>query len=224
MLSLVGTRIMTRNLHTHIRSFLDRHLDLDLATLWSEFPDAPTPPPSLAAGHGFSITPSYDNAPLGAERPHFIESIFYPSYESECGFSWPGPDPLSHGTSADDIFLYVSAFLLLEPIHWLEFRLCKLNGVNEVTEECLFFVPRFETILGNLNRVRVQIHKVIARHGHMKSTEHRRFQLLIYPRQEAASGLITRSVVPPLCNHPGLTASMLDPGFFVQNIVGDFGN
>jgi hypothetical protein len=199
---------------------LDHHFDLDPTTIWSEFPDAPAPPPLLAAGYGLSAPPSYDEFPPGAETPDFVEVIFYPSYESETGFSWPGPDPLHHGTSADDIFLYASAFLLLEQVHWLELRLCGLNEVNEVTEQFLFFVPRFETVLGNLNRVKGQIHDVITRQGHGPSK--RRYQLHIYPWQESGFIMATRSAVPILNNHPTLAVSILDPQFFVQNIVGGF--
>jgi hypothetical protein len=110
----------------------------------------------------------------------------------------------------------------LEQVHWLEFRLCGLNEVNEVAEQFLFFVPRFETILGNLNRVKAQIQDVIMRqdHGAVKC----RFQLHIYPRQESGFMMPTISAVPLQNNHPALAASVLDPGFFVQNIVRGFVN
>lgn len=206
--------------HAYLWFFLDDHLDLDVETLWSDFPDAPTPPPPLAASQWLSMTPSYEKPLPGSESEYFIESIFYPSYESKNGFSWPGPDPLSYGTSADDIFLYASAFLLLERVNWLEFRLCSLNGVNEVTDQFLFFVPRFESILGNLNRVRAQIYDVIIQQDRIQRPGPGRFQLLIYPRQEAGPVMVTRSVAPPLNSHPSFTSSSLDPVFFVHNIVG----
>ena len=121
------------------------------------------------------------------------------------------------------MFIYMSTFLVLEQVHWLEFRLCKLNGANDVTEQFLFFVPRFETILGNINRVRGQIQDIISRHGdHIKGYEQRRFQLLIYPRQEYTSAFVTGDIVPALCSRPALTVPVLDPGFFVQNIIGGF--
>ncbi|KAJ5465961.1 hypothetical protein N7530_009748 [Penicillium desertorum] len=44
-------------------SELDHHFDLDPTTIWSEFPDAPAPPPLLAAGYGLSAPPSYDEFP-----------------------------------------------------------------------------------------------------------------------------------------------------------------
>jgi hypothetical protein len=205
--------------------YLDGRSDLDLEEFWNDFADAPTPPPCLASGQGFPTTSSCEKAPQRAERPPFIEFIFYPSFESECGFTWPGPDPLSCETSADDMFLYMSTFLLSEQIHWLEFRLCKLNDANDVTEQFLFFVPRFETILGNINRVRGQIHDIISwQDEHIRSFKQRHFQLLIYPRQEYASAFVTGNIVPALCNHPALTVPVLDPGFFVQNIIGGFEN
>ncbi|KAJ5117527.1 hypothetical protein N7448_011159 [Penicillium atrosanguineum] len=62
----------------------------------------------------------------------------------------------------------------------------------------------------------------MARHdGHFRSFGRRRFQLLIYPRQEATSAVID-NVVPALYNYSAPTDSVLDPGFFVRNIVGGF--
>ncbi|KAJ5318299.1 hypothetical protein N7476_004719 [Penicillium atrosanguineum] len=201
---------------------IDCRSDFDLEEFWNDFTDAPTPPPCLASGQRFASTLPYEEPPQRAKRPPFIESIFYPSYDSECGFSWPGPDPLSSETSADEMFLYMSAFLLLDQVHWLEFRLCELNEANNLTEQFLFFVPRFETILGNISRVRGQMHNIMARHdGHFRSFGRRRFQLLIYPRQEATSAVID-NVVPALYNYSAPTDSVLDPGFFVRNIVGGF--
>ncbi|KAJ5593518.1 hypothetical protein N7537_010422 [Penicillium hordei] len=90
-------------------------LDLDLESIWREFPNIPTPPPCLAESHGTLCS----NQPLrewleytqhAHKRTSAIECVFYPSYENVRSFSWTGPDPLSQDTCADDIFLYEAQY------------------------------------------------------------------------------------------------------------------
>ncbi|KAJ5839450.1 uncharacterized protein N7525_004638 [Penicillium rubens] len=153
---------------------------------------------------------------LLAERPRAIECIFYPNHDSECAFSWTGPDLLSLDTCADDIFLYVSAFFLFERVHWIEIRLSKLStGNEEVVEEYPFFLPRVESMLGNLRRVRGQIRDIISRNGYMGSAGETRFQLSLRPQIETVADPGMRSAIPLSCIHPSLPIASFDPQFFV---------
>lgn len=188
----------------------------------------PTPPPCPAANRSTlsSIQPISISqyAKNKAERPRVIDCIFYPNHESECAFSWTGPDPLSPDTCADDILLYVSAFFLFERVHWIEIRLSKLSpGTEEVVEEYPFFLPRVESMLGNLRRARGQIRDIISRSGYMGSAGETRFQLSLRPQMEIAADPGMRSAIPLSCIHPSLPIASFDPQFFVQNIVRNWG-
>jgi hypothetical protein len=188
----------------------------------------PTPPPCLAANHHSLRLVQPNSMPkharYGAGRPAFIECLFYPSYESRCSFSWTGPDPLSPDTCADDIFLYVSAFFLFERVDWIEIRLSKLSiGNKEVVEEYPFFLPRVESMLGNLPRTRGQIHDIVSRGNHVESVGEIRFQLSMWPRTESPEKSAMRGTIPLSYIHPSMQVSSLDPQLFVQNIVGNWG-
>lgn len=81
------------------------------------------------------------------------------------GFKWTGPDSLSIYTRTD-IFLYMSAFLLSEEVHWVEFRLARLDQITgEAVGEHQFLLPRVETVMENLRQVRRQIPDIIPRHA-----------------------------------------------------------
>ncbi|KAI2732917.1 hypothetical protein DTO013E5_10242 [Penicillium roqueforti] len=175
---------------------IDYDLDLDLDSIWREFPNVPSPPPCLAANHHSLRLVRPNTAPKHArygERSPFIECLFYPSYESECSFSWTGPDPLSPDTCTDDMFLYVSAFFILERVDWIELRLSKLSmATKEVVEEYPFFLPRVESMLGNLPRARGQIHDIILQSSHVESVGQPRFQLSMWPRTESSQNSAMR--------------------------------
>jgi hypothetical protein len=191
----------------------------------------PTPPPCLAVNHHSLRSVQPNSMPKHArygEGAPFIECLFYPSYESECSFSWTGPDPLSPDTCADDMFLYVSAFFLFERVDWIEIRLSKLNIANkEVVEEYPFFLPRVESMLGNLPRTRGQIHDIILQSNHVESVGGTRFQLSMWPRTESPKSPAMRGAIPLSYIHTSMHSSMqvssLNPQHFVQNIVGNWG-
>lgn len=206
----------------------DYDLDLDLESIWREFPNIPTPPPCLAENRGTLCS----NQPLrgwleytqhGHKRTPAIECIFYPSYENVCAFSWTGPDPLSQDTCADDIFLFVSAFFLFERVNWIELRLSKLSTeTGEAVEEYPFFLPRVESMLGNLRRIRCQISGILSQHPtaeNITSAGQSRFQLAIWPRVEVTDNSTLWSSVPLSRIHPSMPMPFLDPQVFVQNIV-----
>ncbi|CAG8879691.1 unnamed protein product [Penicillium salamii] len=75
-----------------------------------------------------------------------------------------GPDPLSMSTQPSDMFFYMSAFAFPIEVHWIEFRLVRFDrNSGERIREHLFILPRIETALGNLCRVRGQLLDMIAR-------------------------------------------------------------
>ena len=185
----------------------------------------PTTPPRLAADYDnpFSMEPL--NTPVCPNKevltPFLIECMFYPSYDSQRCFPWTGPDPLSFHTCADDIFLWMSAFLLFEPIQWVEFRLCRLmTGTGEVAEEYPFFLPRVESTLGNLPRICGQVCDIILRQDSRGAWGDSHFQMYMWPRKEAMSGLIRENAFS--CVRSATPVSALDPVCFVRNIAGNF--
>ena len=84
-----------------------------------------------------------------------MECFFHPKREDQSGFDWTGPNPLSVSTQPEDIFLYMSAFFLSEEVHWAEFRHARFDRITGgMIGEHLFFLPRMETVMGNLHRIR----------------------------------------------------------------------
>jgi hypothetical protein len=203
---------------------LNLDLDLDLEQLWEDVTDISSPAFSASDhGHFFPMEPL--NAPLYWDRelvtPSPVEFIFYPSQDGLRSSEWTGPDPLSPHTSADDIFLYMSAFLLFEQIQWIEFRLCRLiTQTGEVVEEYPFFLPRVESILGNLARIRGQICDIILRQDAREALVDSRFQLCMWPWSNTTPS--TSQGASDSFVHPALSMSALDPVFFLQNIKGNF--
>jgi hypothetical protein len=98
-------------------------------------------------------------------------------------FPWTGPDPLSPSTKLEDVFVYLSAFLLSEEVYRVEFRLSRFDSLSdEFIGEHLFLLPRFETAMGNLSRVRKQIIDIISQVCSAAQTT--RFRLSMWPRLE----------------------------------------
>ncbi|CAG8139012.1 unnamed protein product [Penicillium nalgiovense] len=147
---------------------------------------------------------------------------FLPTLDSLSGFKWTGPDPLSNSTRASDIFLHTSALLFPKDVHWIEFRFVRFvrfdRVYGETTGEDLFFLPRFETALGNLYRIRRQLLDIITWHA-VRATG-TSFRLSLWPRTEPLphSSLSTHSSLTAL--PPTLP---LDPRFFVHNISSNYG-
>ncbi|KAJ5111809.1 hypothetical protein NUU61_001439 [Penicillium alfredii] len=215
----------------------DPLLDFDLEDFWSTFPDTPTVPPILAASNDsvrydnisydrFFPTqpchlPTHSN-PADEERP-MIEHYFSPDDTKRCFFNWIGPDLLSPLTHTDDIFLHLSSFQPSDPVDWIDVRLSILNsGTEELVAEYPFFLPRIETMLGNLPRIREQIHGIITKYHHAKGSENVRFRLNLWPRKETILKHVMGTTIPLSSAHAVKSVSPLDPGAFVQNIVGNF--
>jgi hypothetical protein len=100
----------------------------------------------------------------------------------------------------------------------VELRLARFYHLTgETVGEHLFFLPRIETAMGNLRRVRGQILDIIslATVGAIP----RSFRLSLWPRTEHLlySG---HSTLSPLATLP--TTPSLDPLFFVQNLLDNY--
>jgi hypothetical protein len=185
-------------------------LDLDLHAIWQESCGIPTPPPCLATdlGEPRQIHSNEDqHAEYESHGSSLIERFFHPNH-----------DNLSVSTQANDIFLYMSAFLFPAEVHWIEFRLVRFDRISgESIGEHLFFLPRVETALGNLRRVRGQLLDTISRHDFGAIDTN--FQLSLWPRMEPLQ-YSSESALSPLGTLP--TTLSLNPEFFVHNTFGDY--
>jgi hypothetical protein len=203
---------------------IDRDLDLDLHTIWHESSGIPTPPPCLATDPNDlwqDLLGKDDPGEYETQGSSLIECLFYPDLDSPdnlSGFKWTGPDPLSNSTRASDIFLHTSALLFPKEVHWIEFRFVRFDRISgETIGEDLFFLPRVETAMGNLYRIRRQLLVTITWHAvHATGAS---FRLSIWPRTESLpySSLSTHSLLTRL--PPTLS---LDAHFFVRNISSNY--
>jgi len=210
---------MSTGFSTYAHSITESDFDLDLDAIWRESSGIPTPPPCLAADHGdYDLGRLPQSVRNDALPPLLVECFFHPNRDDASGFKWTGPDPLAASTQPEDIFLHLSAFCLSEQIHWVEFRLTRLDQVTgDMIGEHMFFLPRMETVMGNLRRVRGQMLDIIAQSP--AGSRAFRFQLSLWPRMEPLP-YSSHSVLSPLATLP--TMPILDPSFFVHNVVGNY--
>ncbi|KAJ6019712.1 hypothetical protein N7522_001779 [Penicillium canescens] len=183
----------------------------------------PTPPPVLAAAdHDDVCQNQVSRFPLSTEEtshpPPKIECCFS-SYNNEYFLNWTGPDLLSPSSCTDDVFLYLSAFYPREKLDWADIRLYVLsNATEEVVATYPFFLPRTESILGNLSQVRQLVHDSIVSHD----VENLHFRLIVRPRSQEAPGSMGTKKTFSSYFRPVVPISPLDPYFFVQNIAGNY--
>ncbi|CAG8571124.1 unnamed protein product [Penicillium salamii] len=186
---------------------VDYDLDLDLHAIWHESSNIPTPPPCLATDPNDlwqDLLGKDDHAEYETQGPSVIECLFYLNLDSLSGFKWTGPDPLSISTQASDIFLYMSALLFPNEVHWIEFRFVRFDRTSgETIGEDLFFLPRVETALGNLCRIRRRLLDTIT--WHAVRTTGTSFRLSLWPRMDSLP-------YPSLSIHSSLTAPDAIPG------------
>jgi hypothetical protein len=112
----------------------------------------------------------------------------------------------------------MSALLFPKEVHWIEFRFVRFDRVSDETiGEDLFFLPRVETAMGNLYRIRRQLLDTITWHA-VRATG-TSFRLSLWPRMESLP-------YSSLSTHSSLTAVprmlSLDQQFFVHNISGNY--
>ncbi|KAI2736049.1 hypothetical protein DTO013E5_9204 [Penicillium roqueforti] len=102
-------------------------------------------------------------------------------FDSVYFLDWTGPDILSPSTCADDIFFHLSTFHLLNKVDWADIRLYILSNVtDELVAVYPFFLPRVESMLGNLPRVRKLVQDMITSHD----VGELRFRLSVRPRYQ----------------------------------------
>jgi hypothetical protein len=200
------------------------HAVLDAERLFMRFPDMATPPPALATGCDNLCLNHPSRVPLPTretlDRHLRIVCCFYPSCDSICLQKWKGPDPMSPSTCTEDVFLYLSATHILEKPDWADIRLCILdNEVDEMVAVYPFFLPRTESMLGSLPRVRELVQDVIASVDVKKF----HFQLSIRPRKQEAPDYLNARTMLSSNIRPMVPVLPLDPDLFVENIVGGYG-
>lgn len=132
--------------------------------------------------------------------------------------AWEGPDPLSPNTCTEDIFVYMSTFLFVENVHWVDFRLSEHQGSGAVVAQHSFVLPRIESVFGNLPHVRAQIQNITSRIDTQAGLVSR-FRLLMEPRQEIDSQAYDVNGTQPLTPYGSYMPMALDPRFFVHNIM-----
>jgi hypothetical protein len=204
--------LILQSFRAHSR--LDNNFDLNIHEIRRESSPIPAPAPSLSEC-GDDAGPDFPNlADPGtheAQVPLSVECFFHCNHEDHSGFRWTGPHPLSTSTLADDLFLYISAFFPSDEVYWVELRLARLDqSTGETVGEHLFFLPRVETTMGNLLRMREQMLDIVSRAAFEATAPC--FRLSLWPRTEPLpySGYSTLS---PLATLPMMPS--LDPSFCV---------
>ena len=204
--------LMFRWLCAHSR--LDNHFHLSIHEIRREPSPISAPVLSLSA----------DNEDAGLDFPNLaepraheaqgslsVECFFHRNYEDQSGFKWTGLHPLSISTLPDDLFLYVSAYFPFEEVYWIEFRLARVDqSTGETVGEHIFFLPRIETMMGNLHRMREQMLDMVSQAAFGATSPS--FRLSLWPRMEPLpySG---HSTLSPLATLPMMPP--MDPSFCV---------
>ncbi|CAG8012188.1 unnamed protein product [Penicillium nalgiovense] len=185
----------------------DYDMDLDLHAIRHESSSIPTPPPCLATDPNNlwqDLLGKVDHAEYETQGSFLIEFLFYTNLDSLSSFKWTGPDPLSNSTQASDILLHMSGLLFPKDVYWIEFRFVRFDRTSgETVAEDLFFLPRVETALGNLCRIRRQLLDTITWHAVRATCTS--FRLSLWPRMVSLPYL-------SLSTHSSLTAPDTIPG------------
>jgi hypothetical protein len=112
----------------------------------------------------------------------------------------------------------MSAFSLAEEIHWVEFRLARVDQITgDLIGEHLFFLPRVETVMGNLRRIRGEMLDIISQT--VPKSMASIFRISLWPRMEPLP-YSNRSILSPLMALPMMPP--LDPSFFVHNLLANY--
>ncbi|CAG8056325.1 unnamed protein product [Penicillium salamii] len=204
--------LILRSFYAHSR--LDNYFDLSIRELRRESSPISAPVLSLYADNedvGLDLPNVAEPGAHEAQGPLSVECFFHSNYEDQSGFKWTGPHPLSISTLADDLFLYISAYFPSEEVYWIEFRLARFDqSTDETVGEHLFFLPRVETMMGNLHRMREQMLDMVSQAAFGATSPC--FRLSLWPRMEPLpySG---HSTLSPLATLPMMPS--LDPSFCV---------
>ncbi|KAF7591000.1 hypothetical protein BBP40_002142 [Aspergillus hancockii] len=141
-----------------------------------------------------------------------VDCLFAPHCDYQYISFWAGPNILSPLTNASDIFDYLSVILPTEPVSWLEIHLLVVQGwTGEAVSVLPFFLPRTESLLGNLARCQELIHSTIRAYRQSGNPERFYFQLVIHPGFPVFR--------PPITPSEGaISSGALDPEQFVENV------
>lgn len=149
-----------------------------------------------------------------------VECVFYSTHDTHHGLPWLGPDPLANDTHAEDLFSYMATFLTQETVDWIELRLRMSSHLAaEFADEYVFFLPRKESLMGNLPRVRELIHGLILKTPPCLEAK-RHIQLAIYSYRDNLSSSLAE--LGSNCPTDSDYKSPLDPEWFVLNIAANF--
>lgn len=79
----------------------------------------------------------------------------------------------------------MSAFLISDPVHWVEFRLRQsIRATEREEDEWLFILHGKESLQNNMRHIRRQIQAIISRCSNTVTGRVDRFRLAIYPRHQ----------------------------------------
>lgn len=149
-----------------------------------------------------------------------VECVFYPTHDTHRGLPWLGPDPLAHDTHGEDLFSYMATFLIQDRVDWIELRLRMSSYLAAgFSDEYVFFLPRKESLMGNLPRIRELIHGLISKAPPCLETKSQ-LQLAIYSHTDDFSSSLTQ--LGSSCLTESDDKSLLDPEWFVLNIAANF--
>ncbi|KAJ5128053.1 hypothetical protein N7448_008832 [Penicillium atrosanguineum] len=217
-LMLWGRECVLHDLHAGVAAVLNASrertigsdFDLELHAIRRESSGIPTSPPCLTtdrASSGLASLNLAESAGYEEQGPSLVKYFFHPNREDPSGFEWTGPDPLSVSTQSEDLFLFISKIFLTEEIHWVEFRLARLDRITgDMIGEHRFFLPRVETVMGNLCRTRQQILIIISQTA---------------VRSMASSFRLSfHFMLSPLATSPSMPS--LNPPFLVRNLLPDY--
>ena len=113
----------------------------------------------------------------------------------------------------------MSAFFLAEEIRWVEVRLARFDQVTgDMIGEHLFFLPRMETAMGNLCRIKGEMLDIISQT--VPESMASIFRLSLWPRMEPLP-YSNHSIISPLTTALP-TMPPLDPSFFVHNLLANY--
>lgn len=127
---------------------------------------------------------------------------------------------MSPSTRTEDVFLYLSASHILDKPDWADIRLCILdNEVDEMVAVYPFFLPRIESMLGSLPRVRELVQDVIASLDVKKF----HFRLSIRPRNHEAPSYLNARTTFNSSMWPMVPVLPLDSYLSVKNITKGYG-
>jgi hypothetical protein len=150
--------------------------------------------------------------------PLTIHCLLFPSCEDCCFVDWRGPDLFSSLTCSEDVFAFLRSTLPGE-VSWLNTRLSITSRHSgQTVVDIPFVISQSEWCSDSLSSFQFRVYDVLLHwisHGYHDTTfDQYVLQLAIWPWQQGAgTGHVEGTF---------LETSLLDPGFFVHNIISNF--